>query len=136
MPWWGRGSRMPKADHLSTFPFYKVKQIQIQIWATQSWSCFYGLRRALIGFCSVLYRQPSLKNVRVDFYDDSYKPYDFWTYKGLFDDDEAHPSPDRYHGEMENLIFRHVWDPIHGEPPWDVHATDQGLRFSNFELIF
>lgn len=94
-------------NRLSTFAFHKVKQLQIQLWATDCRYNLFDLRAVIINLCSILYGQPSLKNVRVDLYDSGYKPQEFDSYDDyydlLFDDDEPHPAQDKHPGQM--LIY-------------------------------
>lgn len=105
-PSWGKFPRKPKPNNLSIFPFHMVKQIQIELWAPDVRFHFIDLRSTLISFCSILYGQPGIKNVRVDFYDESYKPVDIWSYEGLFDDDEARPDLNKHQGKMDILEVR------------------------------
>ena len=68
------GYEQLEPNQMFTFPIHRVKQIQIELWATNFEHNLFDLRNALIEFCSILYDQPSLKNLRVDFYDRTHQP--------------------------------------------------------------
>lgn len=102
-PMWTRFHEV-KPNWLSTFPFHKVKQLQIQLWATERRYNLFDLRGVLINLCSILYDQASFKNVRVDFYDSGYQPKESDSYDDyddlLFDYDEPYPAQDKHRGQM------------------------------------
>ena len=106
MPRWARyilklPGYVSKLNEMFTFPFHRVKQAQIELWAPAFRYKLFDLQSALIEFCSILYGQGSLQNVRVDFYDRSYRPRPSYSYDDiLYDDDEPHPAQDKHHGEM------------------------------------
>lgn len=59
---------------LRCFPFHMAKQVQIEFWATDFKQQEGYLYDALLDFCLVLCDKPSLRDVRVDLYDRSYRP--------------------------------------------------------------
>ena len=89
MPRWARyvlklPGYVSKPNEMFTFPFHRVKQVQIELWAPASRYKLFDLRSAVIEFCSILYGQVSLQNVRVDFYDRSYRPRPSNSYDDIF----------------------------------------------------
>lgn len=102
---------LQNTNRVWTFPFYRAKQIQIELWATDFRYDLFDLRLALSEICGILSHQPSLKNVRIDLYDESYQPKKPLS-SGNFDDDEPHPPQDKSHCEM--AIF-----PEEEDPEWD-----------------
>ncbi|CAF9919283.1 hypothetical protein IMSHALPRED_004577 [Imshaugia aleurites] len=112
---WESDTRLyEKENPILYFPFHMVKQIQIQVWESHSpQNELFELRRTLIGFCSILYGQPSLKNVRIDFYDRFYHPARCYSVVDLLvDDDEAHPAQDKLQEEMRTPTEEedNTWD--------------------------
>lgn len=59
---------------LRTFPFHMAKQVQIEYWADRVFDHKDILFHNLLSFCRVLQNKPSLKNIRIDLYDEGYRP--------------------------------------------------------------
>ena len=142
----------PKPERPFDFPFYRVKQVQIEIWAHDFRYSLFDIRNALFSICSILYRQPILKNVRIDFFDLCYRPsrcnvhwsdwpyisYGCWSFESsLFDDDEAHPTQDRRDAKVRKRPARfdpddHLWERQSGVI---ANSDDMPCKITKLEMI-
>lgn len=110
-----------RANPLLAFPFHRVKQIQIGLWATDFRYNLFALRRALIDLCDVLNHQPSLKNIRIDMYDRFYRPNIPESPDEIaFEDDAPHPPPSRNRANIDYFFYdcqKEFWYSMF-EKPW------------------
>ena len=118
-----------KPSKILSFPFHRVKQVQIELWPPIHQCRLYSPRNLLVGLCSIFYNQPSLKNIRIDFRDESYMESCFSQY---FDDDQAHPAKDKYYGKMDLLTEEEV--QVRRNQGYDFWERESGTPGSSHDL--
>ena len=98
---------------LQYFPFHLAKQIQIEFWATHFEAQDAYLYSALLEFCLVLSDKPSLRNVRVDLYDRTYRPKPTLNFQDRkADGNGPYPPQDMFQGEVLNETFQRTEEEI------------------------
>ena len=97
---------------LLEFPWHEAKQLRIVLWGVDFQERLFQLRANLVAVCHHLSYSTSLKNVRVDVFDDSHH-LAFWSddLSRFTDEDETHPVRDSYDGPIQNRSAEAVYRP-------------------------
>lgn len=102
-----------KVKLLRRIPFHMAKQIQIEYWADRFFDHKDNLFHNLLGFCRILQRKPRLKNIRIDLYDESYRPKPSIANRhGRADTDGPCPPQDTFRGEILDGSFQRTEEEV------------------------
>lgn len=94
-------------------PFHMAKQIQIEYWADRVFDHKDILFHNLLGFCRVLQRKPSLKNIRIDLYDEGYRPKPSIAKRNCTTGAEGpYPPQDTFRGEILEGPFQRTEEEV------------------------